>query len=223
MDQMTPFHRFEPFDEARPKRRPARAIANVLLVILLLAGALVIGYRAGDAKWPLPSWLSGPIAALRGDPAKASRSTGPVAYYRHPDGRPSYAAAPEKTEDGRDYLPVLVGEDVSFDEKPKEAEPSGATAEQSGGKKILYYRNPMGLPDTSPVPKKDSMGMDYLPVYEGEAEDASTVTVSPGKLQRTGVRSEIVERRVVTRPGRVPGTIALDERRGSVISMRADA
>lgn len=34
--------------------------------------------------------------------------------------------------------------------------------------KILYYRNPMGLPDTSPTPKKDSMGMDYIPVYEGE-------------------------------------------------------
>ena len=32
-------------------------------------------------------------------------------------------------------------------------------------RKILYYRNPMGHPDTSPVPKKDSMGMDYLPVY----------------------------------------------------------
>ena len=32
--------------------------------------------------------------------------------------------------------------------------------------KILYYRNPMGLADTSPVPKKDSMGMDYIPVYE---------------------------------------------------------
>lgn len=32
--------------------------------------------------------------------------------------------------------------------------------------KILYYRNPMGLPDTSDVPKKDSMGMDYIPVYE---------------------------------------------------------
>ena len=33
-------------------------------------------------------------------------------------------------------------------------------------KKILYYRNPMGLPDTSSEPKKDSMGMDYIPVYE---------------------------------------------------------
>lgn len=38
-------------------------------------------------------------------------------------------------------------------------------------RKILFYKNPMGLPDTSPVPKKDSMGMDYIPVY-GEAAGA---------------------------------------------------
>ena len=47
----------------------------------------------------------------------------------------------------------------------------------SSVKKILYYRNPMGLPDTSPVPKKDSMGMDYIPVYEGEADDGATIKV----------------------------------------------
>src|SRR3990167_8121404 len=33
-------------------------------------------------------------------------------------------------------------------------------------RKILHYRHPMGQPDISPVPKKDSMGMDYIPVYE---------------------------------------------------------
>ena len=32
-------------------------------------------------------------------------------------------------------------------------------------KKLLFYRNPMGLPDTSPTPKKDPMGMDYIAVY----------------------------------------------------------
>lgn len=35
--------------------------------------------------------------------------------------------------------------------------------------RVLYYKNPMGEPDTSPVPKKDSMGMDYIPVYDTEA------------------------------------------------------
>src|SRR5690606_21659296 len=39
----------------------------------------------------------------------------------------------------------------------------------SSERRILYYRNPMGLPDTSPVPKKDPMGMDYIPVYAGGA------------------------------------------------------
>jgi len=47
------------------------------------------------------------------------------------------------------------------------ATPEGDTEER----KILYYRNPMGLPDTSPSPKKDSMGMDYIPVYEDEQAD----------------------------------------------------
>lgn len=41
------------------------------------------------------------------------------------------------------------------------------------GRKILYYRNPMGLADTSPVPKKDSMGMEYVPVYADEEQPAS--------------------------------------------------
>ena len=44
---------------------------------------------------------------------------------------------------------------------------SGMQSEQAAKQaKILYYRNPMGLPDTSEVPKKDSMGMDYIPVFE---------------------------------------------------------
>ena len=47
----------------------------------------------------------------------------------------------------------------------------------------------MGLPDTSPEPKKDSMGMDYIPVYEGEDSDDGSVKVSPGKIQRTGVET----------------------------------
>ena len=53
---------------------------------------------------------------------------------------------------------------------------------------ILYYRNPMGLPDTSPVPKKDGMGMDYVPVYEGDevAPAAAQLKVSLGQGPETG-------------------------------------
>src|ERR671925_260281 len=66
-----------------------------------------------------------------------------------------------------------------------------------GSRKILYYRNPMGLPDTSPSPKKDWMGMDYIPVYEGEEQDdGKTVKVSLEKVQRSGVRTQAVEARI---------------------------
>ena len=35
----------------------------------------------------------------------------------------------------------------------------------SGQRKILHYRDPMGGAGTSATPKKDAMGMDYIPVY----------------------------------------------------------
>ncbi len=81
--------------------------------------------------------------------------------------------------------------------------------------KILYYRNPMGLPDTSPVPKKDPMGMDYLPVYEGEEPVAgnSIVKISAEKIQKLGVRTEVVAHRELTRTLRAVSTVQADERR----------
>jgi membrane fusion protein, copper/silver efflux system len=99
--------------------------------------------------------------------------------------------------------------------------PGAATA--PADRKIKYYRNPMGLSDVSVTPKKDSMGMDYIPVYEGDDSDDGSVKVSPGKIQRTGVKSEPAARRVIRTTIRAPGTIQLDERRVSVISMRAES
>jgi len=65
--------------------------------------------------------------------------------------------------------------------------------------------------------------MDYIPVYEGEDTDSSTVKVSPGKLQRIGFKSEPATLRAISVPVRAPGTIQLDERRISVISLRSEA
>jgi Cu(I)/Ag(I) efflux system membrane fusion protein len=138
-------------------------------------------------------------------------------YYQDPDGKPFYSLTPKKTPDGRDYRAVPAGADVSFDD------PADVAAAPPADRKIKYYRNPMGLPDVSPTPKKDSMGMDYIPVYEGEDSDDGSVKLSPGKIQRTGVRSEPAVRRVIRRAIRAPGTIQLDERRVSVISMRAES
>lgn len=87
-------------------------------------------------------------------------------------------------------------------------------------RKILYYRNPMGLPDTSPVPKKDPMGMDYVPVYADEtaAATSGTVTVSADKVQKLGVRTEASVRRSIGRTIRAVGTVAVDERGEYVVA-----
>jgi Cu(I)/Ag(I) efflux system membrane fusion protein len=203
---------------------------GLTLVAILAAGAG--GLWAGQRGVALPDfrWLAS-IVGVEGVATAATTTaagSGPIIYYRDPDGRPAYSATPRKTPDGRDFLAVHASQDLSLEAKPaakstvaEAAEDSTATAPSKG--RLLYYRNPMGLPDTSKVPKKDSMGMDYIPVYEGEQSDASTVKVSLGKLQRTGVKTATAEMSNVSRKVQVPGTVTLDERLVSVISMRTDS
>ena len=52
---------------------------------------------------------------------------------------------------------------------PAYADQPDAAHRQPEQRRILYYQAPMG-PERSPVPKKDGMGMDYLPVYEEPAK-----------------------------------------------------
>ena len=98
---------------------------------------------------------------------------------------------------------------------PEAAPAAGASAAKSE-RKVLYYRNPMGLPDTSPTPKKDPMGMDYVPVYEGEAPaqnlPAGTVKISTDKVQLLGVRTEPAAPRELRRTIQAVGTIQANER-----------
>ncbi len=148
--------------------------------------------------------------------AVAAAESPPPLYYQDPDGKPDYSPTPKKTSDGRDYIAVPADADAGSDK-------ASAPASASADRKIKFYRNPMGLPDTSPVPKKDSMGMDYIAVYEGEDTDDGAVRLSPGKIQRSGVKSEPAARRVIRTAIRAPGTIQLDERRVSVISMRSES
>src|SRR5262249_21584460 len=164
----------------------------------------------GGVFWParLPAGVPASAVTPENTAAAAERK---ILYYRDPSGAPYWSAEPKKDADGRDYLPVYQDEEISFEPGAKPPATAG------GPRKILYYRNPMGLPDTSPVPKKDWMGMDYIPVYEGEEQDdGKTVKVSLDKIQRSGVRTESVEARVVVRPIRAVGTVMHDESRLTV-------
>jgi len=182
------------------------------VVLKAATAAAIVAAAAGASSWSVPD--QGSLAFSMVTSANAQSTEGPL-YYRDPDGKPFYSLTPKKAANGRDFVPVPKGADISFDDpaapEPKAAEPA---------RKIKYYRNPMGLPDTSPVPKKDSMGMEYIPVYEGEDSDDGSVRLSPGKIQRTGAKSEPVVRQAVRSIVRAPGTVQEDERRVSVVALR---
>ncbi|MDO2949238.1 efflux RND transporter periplasmic adaptor subunit [Aeromonas simiae] len=66
---------------------------------------------------------------------------------------------------------------------------AGGRAPAPAEKQPLYWVNPMDPSDKRPGPAKDSMGMDFLPVYEEKKEGSpGTVTISPEIQQNMGVR-----------------------------------
>jgi Cu(I)/Ag(I) efflux system membrane fusion protein len=187
-----------------------------------LAGValLGVGVTAGGAGgyWYAQHPLTAVVSPVATNTAVAADRA--IIYYRDPNGAPYWSATPKKDKDGRDYLPVYEDEEPTFGPGGEIKKSAPKTADS---RKVLYYRNPMGLPDTSPVPKKDSMGMDYIPVYEGEdQDDGTTVRVGLDKVQRSGVRTETVETRSIVRPVRGVGTIMHDEGRITVVSMRSE-
>jgi len=84
-------------------------------------------------------------------------------------------------------------------------------------RKVLFYRSPMDPGTTSPVPRKDEMGMDYVPVYADEAESAATqgvvVTIDPTVQQNMNVVTRRVERRDISHEIRTVGYFDYDQER----------
>ncbi len=118
-------------------------------------------------------------------------------------------------------------------DSPPLAEATAAEAERN----VLYYRDPSGAPYWSATPKKDDKGRDYLPVYDDEPSSAAskpaarsssagskhnTVKVSLDRIQRSGVRIEKVQLRTVVRAIRAPGIVRINERKLSVVTLRAE-
>lgn len=93
------------------------------------------------------------------------------------------------------------------------AQPNQAASQQPKGTP-RYYRHPMNPAITSPVPAKDDMGMDFIPVYEGagasEVEGRAPVTVPLYKQQLIGVTIGSVGRRTLSRRIYTTGRIAYD-------------
>jgi len=100
---------------------------------------------------------------------------------------------------------------MSLVKKETAGAPAGGQKTAGGDKKILYYRNPMNPQVTSPVPMKDEMGMDYVPVYEEQGTQAHPgVYISYEKQQLIGVKKGKVEVRELSGQILTVGRVAYD-------------
>ena len=103
-------------------------------------------------------------------------------------------------------------------------------AKPSGGQgKIILYRSPMNPSITSPTPMKDEMGMEYVPVYEGElkgegpsVEGRAAVTIDHERQQLIGLVTAKVTEGLVGGEVRTTARLAVDETRVRKINVKVE-
>ena len=169
-----------------------------------LAATLAAGLLAGGGAVILLR-RGGPAPALHADGAEAKKP-----LYQCP-------MHPTITADHPGDCPICGMKLV-------EVKPGGAPAER----KVAFYRSPMDPKQTSPTPRKDEMGMDYLPVYADElgsgppVEGLATVQIDPARQQLIGLRTAPVAAGPVGGAWRTVGRVAVDETRVHHVNVKVD-
>lgn len=105
----------------------------------------------------------------------------------------------------------------------------GGAGPAPGKGRLLFYRSPMDPSLTSPGPMKDAMGMDYVPVYEGDdkgsgpsLEGQAAVTIDPERQQLIGLATTRVEEGRVGGEFRTVGRVAVDETRIRKVNVKVE-
>lgn len=157
----------------------------------------------------LTAAVAAPLGAFFASPAPAPSAQKPAAQYHCP-------MHPSVVSDHPGECPICGMKLVKIED-------SAATPVE---RKVRFYRSPMDPRQTSPVPAKDSMGMDYLPVYEDEAgstgavEGMASVEIDPTRQQLIGLRTAAVDRGPVGGSFRTVGRLSVDETRVRRINVK---
>ena len=110
---------------------------------------------------------------------------------------------------GMKLTPIRGGED------------SRGSGSKKGKGKILYWRAPMDPSYISETPGKSPMGMDLVPVYEGEEGGGSgSILIDPTTVQNMGIKLAPVQRRDMQRTIRAVGTITYNEENLYVVNSK---
>ncbi len=183
-------------DAVPPRRPPRRFRTATVVLVALLSAALATGITL----------LVGPHAGGGGESTSAGAE-----LYQCP-------MHPTIVQDHPGDCPICGMKLVKVDQ----AHTPGQPAKSPGGeRRILFYRSPMNPAQTSPTPRQDEMGMDYIPVYEGEDNAGpapglpglATVEIDAERQQLIGLRTTEVTRGPVGGAWRTVGRVAVDETR----------
>jgi membrane fusion protein, copper/silver efflux system len=136
--------------------------------------------------------------------ASCSKSTSPTEKTLY-----TCSMHPQVVQDRPGNCPICGMKLVRMRKQPSPAA-SDRQAAAGGHRKIKNYKSTMMLGEISQTPRKDSMGMDMLPVYEGE-EETNAITVDPATVQKMGVRTAVVTKAPLRRVIRTVGAIDYNE------------
>ena len=128
---------------------------------------------------------------------------------------------PQIERDAPGECPICGMTLVKSDPLPDVSAPAtSSSAGSPGERKPLYYRNPMDPNRHSPVPMKDEMGMDYVPVFAETT--GGEVRISAAVVNNLGVRTEAAVKGRLGRNVEAVGYVAFDERKVQQVRPRAE-
>ena len=166
-----------------------------------------------------PSSSSAGLALLAGGACRREQACRPGRHRRRASGSTTVPMHPTYVADRPGQCPIC-----GMDLVPTQASPP-----PTGERKVLYYRSPMDPKVRSDRPPKDSMGMDFVPVYEDELKGEGAgvagramVTLTPERRQFLGVQTAEVREAPLGRTVRTVGRLAVDERRVHHVHVKYD-
>jgi hypothetical protein len=214
---------------------PAVALAIVATAMLAGGGSWLLARRGGDGhaheaataeakeQWQCPMHPSivqdhpgdCPICGMKlvkvaaaAPAAGGAQATGPQAPAKEQWQCPMH---PSIVQDHPGDCPICGMKLVKME--------TGGAPAAKGERKLLFYRSPMDPKQTSPTPRKDEMGMDYLPVYSDEVGNApavegmTQVTIDAARQQLIGLKVALAEVGPVGGAWRTNGRVSVDETR----------
>lgn len=179
---------------------PFRVIAITAVLTLLIAGsgAYLLGYLGFNQVQNIHQGRE-----KGGDPGRK------IAYWRAPMNPTEIYDKPGKSAMGMDLVPVYEDE---------LAESRSSVSKNKTDRKIAYWRAPMNPTEIYDKPGKSAMGMDLIPVYEDELVGGVEIKVDPVIQQNMGIRTDVVEKALLSHTIRTYGHITYDETRTAEVS-----